>query len=176
MFLMTISCSAVLIKDAKDFNALTIHADYLNREEDEEDGYTNLVDKSLQTTRRFDALKVWMSFQMRGKDGWSKIIESSMENALYFYKMLSEDKSFEVLCKPEISSVVFRYKSPSLSDSQADEINKKVRRSLIHEHGVVIGQTVSDGKTFLKFTLLNPRISHKKLEQLQKLIKELAEK
>ncbi|MDY4132386.1 hypothetical protein, partial [Treponema sp.] len=41
--------------------------DYLNREEDEEDGYTNLVDKSLQTTRRFDALKVWMSFQARGK-------------------------------------------------------------------------------------------------------------
>ena len=36
--------------------------DYLNRTEDEEDGYTNLVDKSLQTTRRFDALKVWMSF------------------------------------------------------------------------------------------------------------------
>ena len=56
MFLMPISCSAVLLKDGSTFDALTIHADYLNREEDEEDGYTNLVDKSLQTTRRFDAL------------------------------------------------------------------------------------------------------------------------
>ena len=68
MFLLPISSSAVLVKNGKTFDALTIHADYLNREEDEEDGYTNLVDKSLQTTRRFDALKVWMSFQMRGKD------------------------------------------------------------------------------------------------------------
>lgn len=170
MFLMPISCSAVLIKDARDFAALTIHADYLNREEDEEDGYTNLVDKSLQTTRRFDALKVWTSFQVRGKDGWSKIIETSMENAQYFYSQLSADKDFEVLCEPEISSVVFRY-CAAPDGEKADEINKKVRRSLIHEHGVVIGQTVSNGRTFLKFTLLNPRITHKKLDELKALIK-----
>ena len=100
MFLMPISCSAVLLKDGSTFDALTIHADYLNREEDEEDGYTNLVDKSLQTTRRFDALKVWMSFQTRGKDGWSKLIETSMENAQYFYNELKSDSNFKVITEP----------------------------------------------------------------------------
>ena len=174
MFLMTISCSAVLVKEADDFNALTIHADYLNREEDEEDGYTNLVDKSLQTTRRFDALKVWTSFQMRGKNGWSNIIETSMNNAAYFYSILKADDSFEILTEPEISSVVFRYKKAETAQ-KADEINKKVRRSLLHEHGIVIGQTVSNERVFLKFTLLNPRINHKKLEELKNLIKSLAE-
>ncbi|MCR4580433.1 MAG: aspartate aminotransferase family protein [Treponema sp.] len=173
MFLMTISCSAVLIKDCSDFQALTIHADYLNREEDEEDGYTNLVDKSLQTTRRFDALKVWTSFQVRGQDGWSEIIETSMNNASYFYSILKADNDFEVLTEPEISSVVFRYKNTNDSLS-ADEINKRVRRLLIHEHGIIIGQTVSDGRVFLKFTLLNPRISHDKLDELKALIKELS--
>ena len=78
MFLLPISCSAVLLKDASNFEALELHADYLNREEDEEDGYTNLVGKSLQTTRRFDALKVWVSFKMRGKDGWGEIIDTCM--------------------------------------------------------------------------------------------------
>ena len=173
MFLMTISCSAVLIKNGRDFDALTIHADYLNREEDEEDGYTNLVDKSLQTTRRFDALKVWTSFQMRGKKGWSDIIETSMDNALYFYSILKADASFETLTEPEISSVVFRYKNAQ-TDLLADEINKKVRRTLLHEHGIVIGQTVSKERVFLKFTLLNPRISHKKLDELKELIKRLS--
>ena len=171
MFVMPISCSAVLIKDGKRFDALTIHADYLNREEDEEDGYTNLVDKSLQTTRRFDALKVWMSFQMRGKDGWAKLINTSMENAAYLYGKLKEDNNFFVVTKPEISSVVFRY----VADSNADEINKKVRRSLIHNHGIVIGQTISDGFVCLKFTLLNPLITHEKLDELLELIKTLAE-
>ena len=173
MFLMPVSCSAVLVKNARDFDALTIHADYLNREEDEEDGYTNLVDKSLQTTRRFDALKVWMSFQTRGRDGWSRIIETSMENARYFYGILSSDPDFETVCEPEISSVVFRYKG-SAADKTADEINKRVRRTLIHEHGIVIGQTVSLGHVFLKFTLLNPRISREKLSELKNLIKNLS--
>ena len=173
MFVMPISCSAVLIKDGNDFEALTIHADYLNREEDEEDGYTNLVDKSLQTTRRFDALKVWMSFQARGKDGWSKLINASMGNAQYLYQQLKADSDFEVITEPEISSVVFRYKNCG-SDEKADTVNKKVRRALIHQHGVVIGQTISDGHTCLKFTLLNPLITHEKLDELKKLIKSLA--
>ena len=172
MFLLPISCSAVLIKDGSTFDALTIHADYLNREEDEEDGYTNLVDKSLQTTRRFDALKVWMSFQIRGKDGWSKIITTSMSNAQYFYQQLSNDKNFEVITKPEISSVVFRYISEKTENT--DEINKKVRRQLLHNHGVVIGQTVSNGHVCLKFTLLNPLMTHEKLDSLRQLICQLS--
>lgn len=169
MFLMPISCSAVLIKNGKNFDAITIHADYLNREEDEEDGYTNLVDKSLQTTRRFDALKVWISFQVRGKDGWSNLINTSMENAQYLYSKLKDDKNFEVITEPEISSVVFRY----YACPNADEINKKVRRELLHKHGIVIGQTVSNGNVCLKFTLLNPLITHEKLDELLALIKNL---
>lgn len=172
MFLLPISCSAVLVKDGSTFDALTIHADYLNRQEDEEDGYTNLVDKSLQTTRRFDALKVWISFQARGKDGWSKIITTSMSNAQYFYQQLSNDKNFEVITKPEISSVVFRYISEKTENT--DEINKKVRRQLLHNHGVVIGQTVSNGHVCLKFTLLNPLMTHEKLDSLRKLICQLS--
>ena len=180
MFLMPISCSAVLLKDGSTFDALTIHADYLNREEDEEDGYTNLVDKSLQTTRRFDALKVWISFQTRGRDGWSKLIETSMENAQYFYSQLKADPDFAVVTEPEISSVVFRYCGSEKENNpeelkKLDEINKKVRRTLIHQYGTIIGQTVSDGRVCLKFTLLNPRISHKKLDELRSLIKKLAQ-
>lgn len=170
MFVMPISCSAVLIKNGKNFDALTIHADYLNREEDEEDGYTNLVDKSLQTTRRFDALKVWVSFQMRGKDGWSEIITKSMSNAAYLYSILKKDLDFHVITEPEISSVVFRYIKEGVN---TDEINKIVRRKLIHEHGIIIGQTVSDGYVYLKFTLLNPLITTEKLDNLVELIRQL---
>lgn len=174
MFLMPISCSAVLIKDKIDFDALTIHADYLNRTEDEEDGYTNLVDKSLQTTRRFDALKVWMSFQCRGIAGWSELIEKSMGNAQYFYQKLLQSESFKAVVEPEISSVVFRYFDKNKSNEENDEINKKVRRLLIHEHGTIIGQTISDERVCLKFTLLNPEITFEKLDSLLELIEKLS--
>ena len=168
MFLQPISCSALLVKKAEDFDALTIHADYLNRTEDEEDGYTNLVDKSLQTTRRFDALKVWTSFQMRGKDGWSEIITKSMENAKDLYEIIKNNENFKVVTEPEITSVVFRH-------IKSDETNRRIRRELLHKHGIVIGQTVSDGFVCLKFTLLNPLMTHEKLENLVSLIQRLAE-
>lgn len=179
MFLMPISCGAFLLQDGRHFEALTLHADYLNREEDEEAGYTNLVGKSMQTTRRFDALKVWLSFQVRGRDGWSQIVSTCVENAAHLYNALSHSPRFQAVTEPEISSVVFRVlpaADKALSHEAVDELNKKVRRALIHQAGVVIGQTVFDGKVFLKFTLLNPRITHEKLDGLLELIQELADK
>ncbi len=170
MFLLPISCSASLVKDGKNFETLTLHADYLNREEDEEDGYINLVDKSMQTTRRFDALKVWFSFRTRGKEGWSKIITRFMENARYLYEKLSANSDFEVAVEPEISSVVFRVLPGADRKESADDMNKRIRRKLLHEHGVVIGQTVCKGNVCLKFTLLNPLLTYEKLDELLSLI------
>ena len=165
MFLLPISCSAVLIKDASNFETLELHADYLNREEDEADGYTNLVGKSLQTTRRFDALKVWVSFQVRGKEGFSQIVDTCVENATFLYSKLLENKNFETVVSPEISSVVFRVVSfnQNLTDEQLDLANKIVRRKLIYDKNIVIGQTVHDSKVYLKCTLLNPMITHEQL-------------
>jgi L-2,4-diaminobutyrate decarboxylase len=173
MFLLPISCSASLVRDGKYFDALTIHADYLNREEDEEDGYINLVNKSMQTTRRFDALKVWMSFRMRGKNGWSQLITKCIDNAAYFHRQLQACPHTEVITAPEISSVVFRV-LPRDGGEDADTMNKRVRRALLHHHGVVIGQTVCYGNVCLKFTLLNPLQSHEKLDELLALILKLS--
>lgn len=165
MFLLPISCSAVILKDGKRLNCFELHADYLNREEDEEDGYINLVGKSMQTTRRFDALKVFMAFQTRGMDGFGRIIDTAVGNAEYFYEKISKDPSFVVAVKPEISSVVFAL-------NRDDETNKKVRRLLLAE-GTVIGQTVKDGKVMLKFTLLNPNLTHGQIDDVITRIKEL---
>lgn len=165
MFLLPISCSMVLLKDGERLKCFELHADYLNREEDEEDGYINLVGKSMQTTRRFDALKVFMAFQTRGKDGLDKMITKVVDNASYFYSLIKDDEDFIAPVEPEISSVVFALKD-------GDECNKKVRRMLLNE-GIVIGQTVMDGRVMLKFTLLNPELKEEEFTSLISEIKRL---
>ena len=162
---MPISCGAFLVKNKDDFRFLEFHSDYLNRKEDEEEGYTNLVGKSLQTTRRFDALKVWFSFQVRGRKEWGEIIDSCIENAIYLYEVIESNANFETITKPEISSVVFRVIG-------SDELNKKIRKILIHEKGVVIGQTVFNSKVYLKCTL-NPTLTKNDLESLLNTIIEI---
>ncbi|MBO8449868.1 MAG: aspartate aminotransferase family protein [Spirochaetes bacterium] len=171
MFLQPISCSAVLLRDGSQFSPLELHADYLNREEDEEDGYINLVGKSMQTTRRFDALKVWASFQVRGKDGWDAILASCVENAAYVYERLqAAPDSFETIAPPEISSVVFRVRpkpgSVCSGEADTDRMNKSIRRTLLHKKGIITGQTTDNGRVFLKFTLLNPAITRNDLDRL----------
>lgn len=165
MFLLPISCSAILVKDAKLLECFELHADYLNREEDEEDGYINLVGKSMQTTRRFDALKVYMAFQTRGSKGYGEIIDRAVGNASYFYGRIAEDPEFIAPVEPELSSVVFALKA-------GDGVNKKVRRALLAE-GTVIGQTVMDGRVMLKFTLLNPNLEPAQIDSIIARIKEL---
>lgn len=66
-FFQTISCGAFLLKDARHYELMRYQAAYLNSGFDEEQGVPNLVSKSLQTTRRFDALKLWMGLEALGK-------------------------------------------------------------------------------------------------------------
>ena len=165
MFLLPISCSAIIVRDSELLKCFELHADYLNREEDEEDGYINLVGKSMQTTRRFDALKVYMAFQTRGSEGFGRIIDTAVGNASYFYGRISEDPDFIAPVEPEMSSVVFAL-------AGGDDLNKRVRRQLLSE-GTVIGQTVKDGRVMLKFTLLNPNLGPSQIDGIITRIKEI---
>ena len=159
MFMLPISCSVMLLKNDSDFKYTAFHEDYLNRQEDEDDGFTNLVGKSMQTTRRFDALKVWMSFQSRGREGWELLINEIMENAAYLYEKLEASDGFEPLIRSELSSIVFRVKG-------SDELNRRIRICLLEKHGTILGQTTVNGKIWLKCTILNPEITREKIDWL----------
>jgi L-2,4-diaminobutyrate decarboxylase len=76
--------------------------------------------------------------------------------------------------KSELEEAIRRATVISEKTENTDEINKKVRRQLLHNHGVVIGQTVSNGHVCLKFTLLNPLMTHEKLDSLRELICQLS--
>ena len=72
-FFQPISSSAVLVRDRTTLAHVTHHADYLNPEASES---PNQVDKCLQTTRRFDALKLWMTLRMLGADGVGELFDA----------------------------------------------------------------------------------------------------
>ena len=89
-------------------------------------------------------------------------------NAEYFYSLIEKDPDFIISCPPQLSSVVFALRG-------GDELNKKVRRQLLSE-GIVIGQTVYQGKTMLKFTLLNPALDKSRINELYSKLKDFTER
>ncbi|MDI3409626.1 pyridoxal-dependent decarboxylase [Bacillus sonorensis] len=108
-FYQSVSCGAFLIKDGRNFRFIDHHADYLNPEEDEADGIIHLVNKSLQTTRRFDALKLFISMRVLGEDAFAELIDGTFALAEAAARKIAADARFELLnpC-PELNAIVFR--------------------------------------------------------------------
>ncbi len=169
LFFQTISCGALLLKDKSNFKFLLHHADYLNREHDT---LPNLVDKSIATTKRFDALKVFMTMQNVGPKQLGAMYDHLLEQTLEVADLVRQHKAFELLAEPSLSTVLFR-----AVDSQAtdfDELNKAVRMEALVRGIAVLGETIVDGKTALKFTILNPCLKISDFESLLAKIETLA--
>ena len=86
LFWQPIPCSAFLLRDARHFESIKLYADYLNPELHEDEGIPNLVTTSLLTTRRFDALKLWISFQTLGRAKLAAMIDRTVELAQHAAK------------------------------------------------------------------------------------------
>jgi L-2,4-diaminobutyrate decarboxylase len=155
LFYQPISCGAFLLRDGSRYEHIARNASYLNPEGD---NAPNLVAKSTQTTRRFDALKPYLTFQAVGRSGLAALIDGTIDLADGVAALLSEDDLFELVAEPSLNAVVFRYRPhDALSDDLLGWINEAIRESLLREGEAVIARTEVDGVSALKFTLLNPR-------------------
>lgn len=165
LFWQPIPCSIFLLRDQRHFDSMKLHADYLNPESHEEIGILDLVTSSLLTSRRFDALKPWVSFQMLGREKLGTMIDRILDVAACAAKTIRNLACFQLLHEPELSTVVFRYK-PSRSDVDADRLNAILRQHLFDDGIAVIGHTRVQGRQCLKLTCMNPTISDSQMEDL----------
>jgi L-2,4-diaminobutyrate decarboxylase len=155
-FFQTISCGAFLLRDTAHFDLMRTHADYLNPIEDDRDGFPNLVAKSLQTTRRFDALKLWMSLRSIGTTRYAELIDQAIDLANAVAKRIEESSSFELVSRSQLSSVLFRVHRP-LCGADWDALHSHLAQILLDRGIANLGVTRSAGRIALKMTLLNSR-------------------
>ncbi|MEU9003164.1 aspartate aminotransferase family protein [Streptomyces sp. NPDC048551] len=158
-FFQPVSSSAMLVRDRDTLKHATYHADYLNPRRMAEERIPNQVDKSIQTTRRFDALKLWMTLRVMGADGLGSLFDEVIDLAAAGYEIIAADPRFEVVVRPQISTLVFRYvptDGPRRADL-LDEAQLHARKALFASGEAVVAGTRVDGAQYLKFTLLNPQ-------------------
>ncbi len=164
LFWQPIPCSAFLLRDPRYFETIKLHADYLNPESHEEEGVPNLVTTSVLTSRRFDALKLWISFQALGRENLGAMIDRTVDLARHAARLIQNTPNLELVCEPQLSTVVFRY-IPG-SEHGHDFFNVKLRQELFNEGIAVIGHTRVRHQQCLKFTFMNPATSEQQIEAL----------
>lgn len=174
-FFQPVSSSAVLVRDKATLRHATYHADYLNPECSVAEQVPNQVDKSIQTTRRFDALKLWLTLRVMGSETVGALFDSVLDRAAEAWELLATDQRFETVLAPALSTLVFRYAPANVSDRHLGAANRSARSSILATGAAVIAGTVVDGRQYLKFTLLNPDTSLHDLSTVLDLIAEHAQ-
>jgi L-2,4-diaminobutyrate decarboxylase len=157
LFYQPISCGALLVRDAASFDLMRLRADYLNPEENEADGMPDLVGKSIQTTRRFDALKLFVTLRALGRRTLAEMIDATIELAAEVARHIDATPGLACQHRPALNAVTFRFADDGVSAERLDAIHREIRLSLLRDGRAVIAQTKVDGRTCLKLTLLNPR-------------------
>ena len=156
-FFQPVSSSALLVRDAATLRHATYHAEYLNPRRMVQERIPNQVDKSLQTTRRFDALKLWMTLRVMGAEGIGRLFDEVCDLAEEGWKLLAADPRYDVVVEPSLSTLVFRYIPAAVTDpAEIDRANLYARKALFASGDAVVAGTKVGGRHYLKFTLLNP--------------------
>ncbi|MBY4840126.1 aspartate aminotransferase family protein [Pantoea sp. DY-5] len=174
-YFQTISCGAFLLKDERHYELMRYQAAYLNSEFDEEAGVPNLVSKSLQTTRRFDALKLWMGLEALGQKQYAAIIDHGVTLAQEVAKYVTSEPRLELVMQPQLASVLFRYRPEQLTDTaQIALFNQRIGDALLDSGRANVGVTENQGVTCLKLTLLNPTVTLEDVKVLLALVEKTA--
>lgn len=171
-----IPAGVLLCRERAAFASLTRRVAYLSALDDERAGYPNLLDRSLRTTRRADAVKIVATCQALGRVGLAAMIEHCFALAGHAAHALRAHPDFELDREPALTTVLFRYRA---RHGDPDQVNAALRRRLLNDGTAVIGRTElprqaaappSRGLLRLKLTLVNPETTTGDLDRLIELI------
>lgn len=169
-YFQTISCGAFLLKDEANYRYMHYEAEYLNSAYDEEHGVPNLVSKSLQTTRRFDALKLWMTVEALGEELYGSMIDHGVKLTRDVADYIKATDGLELLVEPQFASVLFRVVPHGYPAEFVDNLNQNVADELFARGEANIGVTKVGDVQSLKMTTLSPIAT---LENVQNLLSQV---
>ncbi len=168
------SCGIFLLREEDNYRYLGHEAAYLNPGRD---SVPHRTEKSVQWTRRADVLKPFVTFQTVGREGMAALVDAVIELANRVDDLVAEDPAFDLISASEISTTVFRYCPQETPETVshgvwADEINDAIRDAALADGRTLLARTQADGRTYLKFTLLNPCTSLDDVAAVLDLIRE----
>ncbi len=121
-----------------------------------EDEPLNWMQYSIEGTRRFRALKLWLSWKHLGSDGFGRLIEHNDDLAAHLTERCRGSDEFEVEpLEPELSVVCFRHVPPGLDPSRLDAYQDRLQRALEVSGEGWVSTTRLRGRTYLRAGVVN---------------------
>ena len=130
-------------------------------------------DYGVELSRRFRALKVWLTLQYYGTRRLAEAISQDISLAAYLGELVSEADDFELLAPVELSICCFRYVPRSgMSDAELNELNERVM-GLVQKGGrAYVSNATVKGRFALRACITNFRTTKADIEETVEAIRE----
>ena len=150
--------------------------------EDDHDGQggadqpLNFYKLSFEGTRRWRALKLWMSWKHLGTSGFGRLIEANLDLAAYLSRRCAESDDFEaVTLVQELSVVCFRHRPASLTSLALDAHQDRLQAALELSGEGWLTTTRLRGATWLRAGIVNYLSTEEDVDQLMDSLRRLAD-
>jgi glutamate/tyrosine decarboxylase-like PLP-dependent enzyme len=114
-------------------------------------------EESLELSRRFRALKLWLSLRYHGFEKFREAIRNDLENAQRLAGLVRTDSHLELLAPVPLSAVCFRYISVPGAPNKIDAFNQAILQRIVRRGKVFLSNASIQGKFALRACFVNHR-------------------
>jgi aromatic-L-amino-acid/L-tryptophan decarboxylase len=148
-------CGCLLYRDASAARRAFAHSeDYVRTLASDPIESFAFFEESMELSRPFRALKVWLSLRFFGLQAFQESIREDLRLAQVLASDIQSELNLELLAPVALSAVCFRYTS---SGRDLDELNRAILARVIQRGKVYISNATVNGKFALRACMVNHR-------------------
>lgn len=150
-----------LVKDRQHlWETFNVAAEYLKNLVDPTLQEVNFYDYGLQMTRKFRALKLWMSIKAFGIEAFQAAVSHGIELAEIAQQYLQHSSKWQIVTPAQLGIITFRYVAEDLSAEQLDAVNEEITERIIADGFAFVHSTLLNERTTLRLVTINPRTTN----------------
>jgi glutamate/tyrosine decarboxylase-like PLP-dependent enzyme len=120
--------------------------------------------RGIQLSRGFRALKLWLSLQVFGLDGFRAAVERGFRLAQLAGEMIAARPDWEIVTPAQMGILTFRYAPGGREDHELDDLNSQLIDLMIEDGFAMLSSTQLRGRKVLRICPINPRCTRQDLE------------
>lgn len=164
---LPVECGCTLVRDAQAMrDTFSLLPPYLR----DDRALPWFAEFGIQQTRGFKALKLWMTLQQIGLNGYRELISHDIRLAKLLQDKIRARTDFELVTAGPLSVTCFRYTPPGVPD--ADALNRRLLTVVQNEGKAFLTGTELDGCFVLRACIVNFRTTEADLDLLLDVIAE----
>jgi aromatic-L-amino-acid/L-tryptophan decarboxylase len=168
---MPVECGCLMVKDAQAMrDSYSLVPPYIR----DDKAMPWFSEFTIQQTRGFKALKLWLVMQQIGVEGYHDLISRDIAMAKALRAKIQAHQDFELVSGGPLSVTCFRYRPSGVSD--LNTLNKKLIEIVQREGKAFLTSTELNGQVVLRACIVNFRTTENDLDMLLDAIAEAGQR